>query len=222
MHTEVANTAPAVDTPLRIGPSRARRRWWRFLSNPLVRPIARASWRLVELWNVRTERRLAARHGWDTPTTPHAMVRATRMFYSGPHVTRDGVEVKPGDVIVEVHLNSRVISSQPHSVRRSNRAREDFEAIALWLLYTEAAAVRVQTTLRKYIEYARFEVHPFNGESEPSLYAWFFQLFAEGYVILYHPCGIGELEKNYAELRDGWMSRAHFIGRFLRTGSGRF
>lgn len=206
-------------------PSRTRRLWWYFLL--IIYPITLATWALVELCTRTVDALFTAAHGWDTPKTPGGVVRGALATYDGPDLTlRDGTLVRKGDPIFGIHFESFRIWLL-HLTGKSATAggMRDYRALAAWLAADRTAvAVRCETILpSKDLASMGFEVRPFREHSTCYAHRWFFQLFAEGYVLLCHAKGFRYFASEYSEIKDGWMSPAEFVRRYgaHRRSNGR-
>jgi hypothetical protein len=199
----------------RRGPPRLRVAAWHFLW--AVYPITWATWLAYGAAERAIRALFARRCGWSAPRAPAGLLRATPARYAGSALALAGEAVRPGDLILELHAESSRIARAARTGISVGRAAADLRAIARWLsAHPEVRALRARTILRREVERLGFICLPFRGGQGSALYEWFFQLFAEGYVLLYRPRGLQRLSERYQGVADAWIGREELLRRYHR------
>jgi hypothetical protein len=201
----------------RRAPSALRRAAW--LGLWAVYPLTWLTWLVYGAAERGVSRLLAKRRGLEAPPARYGLVRGDCARYAGPAIPLGASRaLSPGALVLEVHIASARLARRSRGGRLfAPQVVRDLRAIAAWLSERpQIAAVRCQTILEDEIAGLGFALRPFREGRGSALHAWLFQLFQEGYVILYHRRGIRHLFARYRPLTDAWMEREAFIRRFCR------
>ncbi len=143
---------------------------------------------------------------------PYNLLRVRARSYDGPAVRlADGAVVRPGDRILNLHINSPVARELWRRKTDPYRAgTEDLRCVARFLVgHPDYVAVRGRNKLRHMMESLGAEVHDVPGVL-PKLE----QLFEEMAILIFHPRRLQRLERHYAEIADSWFSRSTFLALF--------
>jgi peptidoglycan-N-acetylglucosamine deacetylase len=200
------------------------------------RRLARLAWGLLRLGRAGSGRAtgsLVVWTWWDAllhrrqrleAPRPGAMACYTRgRRHGAPVVLRDGTVIKPGDVVLEMHINNRQQLAQSMGGRtpwqRLAATRADMRALAE-LVASDAlgpvVALHGVTLVGGIPRLLGFEIHPL-----PRTWQWaLFRYFMIGEEAIYHPTGLARLDRP-RERRwpvECWMSRSSLLRQHGRRG----
>lgn len=186
-------------------PPLGRRAMWRLLM--ALYPVMWLTW-----WAV--ERLYSATHSrYLDLGAPYNMLRVRALAYDGPPVRLgDGRVVRPGDRILNLHINSPVARRMwREHVHPYAAGAEDLRSVALFLAaHPEYVAVHGRNKLRHMMRRLGAEVF----DVPPSTHATLEQLFEEMAILIFHPHRLQRLERHYSPVADSWFSREVFLSRF--------
>lgn len=160
------------------------------------------------------------------PIRPGGILCYNVARYRGPATTlADGTPIRPGDRLVELHLDNRALARLTTAGRLSPwsalaLAARDLEALAGPIARGELGPVRALHGVTIFAQAARrlgFEVRPL-----PRTWVWrLVRFFLLGLLVIYHPAGWARLARLRAEVWPGevWLSVAALSSRAPAPGT---
>lgn len=141
-----------------------------------------------------------------------------------PIALRDGTTVRPGDRIVDLHLDNRRVTLAWAAGWRAAfaTAAADLRACAAWLSTlppdTRPVAIRADGLLIAAAVRMGFEASPPRGGFMGALESWYLR----GLLVRWSPAGRGRLDRGHEPLRtrEAWLSTRALLDRFGAPAQG--